>query len=158
MSRNQPQFTVTVAIRKIQTGHRVFVFGMEDMNHAYSVAKILIASPAYAHCYAVGTSWNGDTLFNVQPEAQHPAPYQAPQPAQLPYYPPPQHAYPQHQGYPQQQHYQQQPQYPALPHYQQPQQHQYPQQPHYPQQQQPQRIVVDAEFVDNRPALPQGSR
>jgi hypothetical protein len=161
MSRNQ-QFSITVTLRKVATGHKVTAFAMDDMNQAYSIAKILISSQAYSHCYAVGTSWNGDTLFNVQPEQPQVAPYQMPQAApQLPYYPqqqayPQQHQYPQPQ-YPQNGYYQQQPQYPALPHYQQPQQ---PQQPFYPPPtHQPQRMVVEAEVIeDNRPALPRGSR
>jgi hypothetical protein len=86
---------VTVTLRKVSTGHRVTAFSLDDLNHGYSIATILVRSQEYGRCYAVGTSWQGDVLFNVQPEAPSMAPYQAPQTPQVHAPPPPrQYAYP----------------------------------------------------------------
>jgi hypothetical protein len=142
---------VTVTLRKVSTGHRVCAFQLDDLNHAYSIAMVLVRSREYMRCYAVATDWQGDVLFNLQPEqvAQGPAPYVAPQPQ------------PQHYALPQ-------PQYPVQPQYPQPQYpppHQsgfYPQQqfapPALPQYQQPQQQpqVIDAEIVDDGFAPPPG--
>ena len=108
MSRNNAGPGITLTIRKVSSGYKVVALQGEDMNHLYSIARILIRSPEYQRCYAVGTDWQGNSLFNVQPEQvyQPQAPYQTP-------YQTPQQPYPQ-MGYQQPQ----QPQY-ALPAYQQ---------------------------------------
>lgn len=84
MAKNGPGITLT--LRKISTGYKVVAVAGDDMNHLYSIARILIRSPEYNRCYAVGTDWEGNQLFNVQPEQvyQAPAPYVAPpQPSQF---------------------------------------------------------------------------
>lgn len=108
MSKASSSGLIVVTLRKISSGHKVCAIQGDSMDHLYSIARILIRSAEYNRCYAVGADWQGNQLFNVQPEQvyQAPAPYQAPQ-----------------QGYPQmgyqQQGCPQQPQY-ALPAYQQP--------------------------------------
>jgi hypothetical protein len=87
MARGQ---NITVTLRRVASGHKVCAFAMDDLNHAYSIAMVLVRSPEYSRCYAVATDWQGDALFNVQPDqvAQAPAPYHAPAPPPV---------YPQHQ-------------------------------------------------------------
>lgn len=68
----------TVFIRRIDSGARVTAFQTDDLNHAYSMATVIIRSPEYCRCYAVATDWQGTVCFNVQPQVQAPAPYQAP--------------------------------------------------------------------------------
>ena len=112
--------SITVALRKVSSGHRVTAFQMDDMNHAYSIATILLRSPEYSRCFAVALDFQGDQIFHLTPEqvTQAPAPYcvpqqQAPQPqyapqgyAQpqyapaLPQYAPPPQQPPPFQGYP----------------------------------------------------------
>src|SRR4051812_7369189 len=51
---------LTVFIRKRSSGHRLCAFMMTDMNHAYSIATTLMASPSYARCYAVAVDFLGN--------------------------------------------------------------------------------------------------
>jgi hypothetical protein len=103
--------SIVVTLRKVSTGAKVTSFSMDDLNHAYSIATVLVRSSEYGRCYCVGMDWQQEPLFNVQPSAvqQAPAPYQAPSPHHAPqatqqaYYAPPQqhpgYALPAHQGY-----------------------------------------------------------
>ena len=83
--------SITVTLRKVSTGAKVCAFAMEDQNHAYSIAKVLMRSTEYGRCYTICTSWDGDQLFCIQPEQVQntPAPYMAPAPPMVP-----QHHYP----------------------------------------------------------------
>jgi hypothetical protein len=74
----------TVFIRRIDSGARVTAFQTDDLNHAYSMATVIIRSPEYCRCYAVATDWQGTVCFNVQPQVRAPAPYQAPAPGYAP--------------------------------------------------------------------------
>jgi hypothetical protein len=103
--------SIVVVLRKISSGHKVVAFQGDSMDHMYSIARILIGSQEYNRCYAVGADWQGNQLFNVQPEQvyQAPAPYQAPQQG----YPQmPQGVYPQQYALPP---YQQRPSPPPMP-------------------------------------------
>lgn len=132
---------ITVSLRKVSTGYRVTQFAMDDLDHAYSIATVLLRSQEYSRCFAIALSWQGDQVFHLTPEqvTQGPAPYCAPIPPQAHGYAPPGYA--------------PQPQYPpALPQYAQP----YPQQgyPPHPQGYPPQQPVYQAEVVEDFPAPP----
>lgn len=87
MSRHGP--AVTVTLRKVSTGYKILAFYTEDMNGAYAMAQVLIASPSYNRCYAVATGWEGNVLFEVRGASQaHP---QAVVPQMQAYVPSPQY-------------------------------------------------------------------
>lgn len=104
MSRHGPSITVT--LRKVSTGYKILAFCTDDMNGAYAMSQVLIASPAYSRCYAVATGWEGNVLFEVRGAVQtHPqAMVAAPQPTHGYTLPPASPTHPQPQHYAQQQH------------------------------------------------------
>lgn len=79
--------TITVTLRKRDTGWRVWAFQSENLDWARAAAQILVDSPTFRHCYAVATDWNGDIMFECRPQEV------APPPAPVPRMPPPQRAY-----------------------------------------------------------------
>lgn len=94
--------TFTVTLRKVTTGYKVAAFLCDDMNHAYSMAAVLIKSQEYCRCYAVGVDWQGNQAFVVNPVEECAPPPVAmpqvqhqPQPAYVPQFAPQQASYPQ---------------------------------------------------------------
>lgn len=59
----------TCTIRKISTGHKITAFQGDSLDHLRSIGLVLVASPNYSRCYIVCTDWQGNVLFNLQPQA-----------------------------------------------------------------------------------------
>lgn len=74
--------TITVTLRKRDTGYKVWAFCTDDMNGARTAAQILVDSPTFRHCFAVATDWQGDMMFECRPSGTS-----APQVVQVPQYP-----------------------------------------------------------------------
>lgn len=77
---------ITLTLRRRKSGFRITTFLAEDMNNAYALAQILLASETYGRCYIVGSSWDNAELFVMgldkvsrpveEPEVQQLPPHQ----------------------------------------------------------------------------------
>lgn len=74
------QLLITVSLRRTESGYLQLQFAAGDLDSAYAVSAILVRSPEYGHCYAVGTDWQGRQVLVVRPEDVQPPlqPVQAP--------------------------------------------------------------------------------
>jgi hypothetical protein len=91
---------VTITIRRRTSGHKVAALACDSLEHAYTIACIIVQAPEYARCFLAGTDWTGAEIFTVglQPPAYSaPAPAPYPVPPAYGYAPalPPAPAYPQ---------------------------------------------------------------
>lgn len=150
----------TCTIRKVSTGYKLSAFQGDNLEHLHAICATLMQSPNYSRCYIVCVDWQGNVLFNMQPQAPQAlapgmgmAPQAAHYPQQLPQaayapqpaVPPPPPAWGQY--YEQERAMAAQAQLPA---YRRP----------APPASHTQQVVIDAEFVDDSyaPALPAYSR
>lgn len=81
----------TIQFRRIRSGFKEASILTDDLNHGVQMAQILIRSPAYAHCYAVVTDWQGNVISqisNAPPPQQYQQPYYPPQQYYRPPLPP----------------------------------------------------------------------
>jgi hypothetical protein len=89
--------TVTLVVRKLSSGYRVCALAVDSLDHAWSIANVLVRAPEYSRCFVAATGWDGSDLWVVG----MPAPSYAPAPAR--YAAPPQYSYapalPQHPQY-----------------------------------------------------------
>jgi len=56
---------VTLTIRKRSTGYKVAALAVDSLEHAWTIANLLVRSPEYSRCFVVGTNWTGDEIFTV---------------------------------------------------------------------------------------------
>lgn len=57
--------TVTLTIRKRSTGYKIAALGVESLDHAWTIANVLVRSSEYARCFVVALNWDGSELFSV---------------------------------------------------------------------------------------------
>lgn len=58
----------TCSVRKISTGHKLMAFQGDNLQHLHDICTTLMQSPNYSRCYIVCVDWQGNTLFNIQPQ------------------------------------------------------------------------------------------
>lgn len=58
----------TCSVRKISTGHKLMAFQGDNLQHLHNICTTLMQSPNYSRCYIVCVDWQGNTLFNIQPQ------------------------------------------------------------------------------------------
>lgn len=59
--------TITVTLRKRDTGWKVWSYATDDANGAKTSAQILVDSSTFRNCYAVAVDWQGDIMFECRP-------------------------------------------------------------------------------------------
>src|SRR4051812_31465132 len=56
---------VTLTIRKRSSGYRLAALACDSLEHAWSIANVLVRSPEYSRCFIVAVHWDGSELFSV---------------------------------------------------------------------------------------------
>lgn len=59
---------ITVTLRKRDTGYRIWAFQTDNQEWAKTAAQILVNSTTFRNCFAVGTDWEGEIVFECRPE------------------------------------------------------------------------------------------